>query len=485
VNPTFTGRGSKIAHPDILPIFWGPNWPGSGDLTVLNIMNALRSMADGPYLLGLTQYGYVGPSQIRVAAFDNSMPNIPFPALAPGVSQTPAVNTAVRNFIGNLLEHDGIENVDDNHELIVIVFLDPSIPVPRQMDIVGNITSVSGANSSIEEFEFLDDNTRFEWAWINTANGLSAATRTLSHELVESITDPFNNGWTQTSPPPGPNGGQIGDVCNQSAVVNGAAVVAYWSGADSACIVPTAGTRRASLSWSLDTHEPHDGPQLQAYINLGSPLCATGFFNYVERTYRNELTVRATVVGFESPTMQWSINGRPVHILYGSIDVEGGVEIPDARLGQRDAVGHLSTFSSGSRATELKISVGPGGANAFLQVQLIVTEDFDVAAAGGNLSSKRSAIQEIDVKSQEIVWGPEYTRAKRQCEHLQHLADGPAVMIGPPRPGDPPDLVDIVSRAIRDRSSKRRESLTMAAELLGPSRTELANDLMALAQREG
>ena len=64
-----------------------------------------------------------------------------------------------------------------------------------------------------------------------------------------------------------------------------------------------------------------------------------------------------------------------------------------------------------------------------------VTEGFDAVVVGGTLSSRRTAVAEVDLKNQEIVWGQDYIIARRECERVQHLADGPAVAIGPPRPG--------------------------------------------------
>jgi hypothetical protein len=127
-NPTFTGRGSRILHPDILPIFRGSCWPVGCTVTSNDIMKALYLLTGGPYLQGLTQYGYIGPAQVRNAIIDTTPLNIPLPAPAPGVNQTKVINTAVEAYVKSLVDNDGIGNVDDNHDLIVLVFLDPGIP---------------------------------------------------------------------------------------------------------------------------------------------------------------------------------------------------------------------------------------------------------------------------------------------------------------------------------------------------------------------
>ncbi|MGZ4770500.1 MAG: hypothetical protein ACXVLX_17665 [Ilumatobacteraceae bacterium] len=56
VSPTFAGRGSKIEHADILPIFWGPSWLGSdGQAATHAITVALRAMTAGAFLNGVKQ----------------------------------------------------------------------------------------------------------------------------------------------------------------------------------------------------------------------------------------------------------------------------------------------------------------------------------------------------------------------------------------------------------------------------------------------
>jgi hypothetical protein len=248
-NPVFIGRGSHIGNPDILPIFWGQYWPGSGGMTVGTIMQALNTMASGAYLHGLAQYGYGGVANVRSPRVDQTLC---FFGSAPAQA---VVDAGADNYINGLIDNDAIDNVDDNNELIVIVFLDPSVPnIPYP--------GPQGDNGPFVKFdEILDDPYRFQRAWINTSSGqLATVTQILSHELAESISDPFNNGWFQQTPPPAPGAGQIADVCNQNGLSDGIAVTAYWSNADSACIIPTPGVRFVSLSQTTETIRQPDGP---------------------------------------------------------------------------------------------------------------------------------------------------------------------------------------------------------------------------------
>ncbi len=486
-KPVFSGRGSVIQNPDILPIFWGPYWPGSGAMTVATIMGALNSIVSGPYLRGLAQYGFGGPARVRLPRIDRTSNGITLPAPGPGVNQSATVDSVVANYLDGLLTDDSIENVDDNHELVVIVFLDPSIPNSINSNAAGQVTTVSGDNGPIEKFEFLDDNTRFQRCWISTSSQqLSTVSQTMTHELVEAISDPFNSGWHQTVPPPGANAGQIGDVCNQPGLVNGVAVTAYWSNADGACIVPTAGSRFVLLSFVQTEHGKVDRPSKEGFVDFGS-LCGGGrSFDYFERTYVNALKIDAKLAGYESPIVSWAINGIPVPILIGSIQVPTTWEAePPPAAGMpapvKPATANLATFNSGPTASEMTISVGPNAGNTSIRVDVSVKEGFDIGSGLG--STARTGVLEIDLKGQEIVWGPGYTDAHDNCERMKHLFDGNGVVIGPPQPGDPADLVDRIVEVLRDRSDGREAGLRNIAALVGNLRPELAAALTVVAQR--
>jgi len=490
VNPTFAGRGSVLQHPDILPIFRGSYWPIGGDLTSNDIMKALYTLAGGPYLQGLSQYGYVGPAQVRNAIIDNSPLSIPVPAPAPGVNQTSVVNNAIYAYVKFLVDNDRIDNVDDNHDLIVMVFLDPAIPQTIDTDAFGNVSGALGANTPIEIFELLDDNIRFEWAWITTASGsLSAVTQTLSHELAEAISDPFNNGWFQTAPPPAGGAGQIGDVCNQPATTGGVAVAAYWSVVDNACIVPTSGTRRLSISQTLDQHVPTDGPTRTGYEDFPI-ICGGGrYFDYNERTYLNVLTIHAPFVGYESPVVIYTINGQAVPIMQGDIEVDATWNEPRSNplfpdFSFKPPTAHLKTWNPSPMSTEIKIQVGPNEGNVSLNISVTVSESFDNPNLGGG-STQRKAYLDVDVLNQEIVWKSDsgHDDAVKNCYKIEHLANDPGVVFGPPRPEDPFQMVDNVIRAVEDQSASRAENLMSAAQFVENARPEVAQALRSMANR--
>jgi hypothetical protein len=61
--------------------------------------------------------------------------------------------------------------------------------------------------------------------------------------------------------------------------------------------------------------------------------------------------------------------------------------------------------------------------------------------------------------------------------------DGPDLVIGPPQPGDPPGLLNLVTRALKDHTSERPALLQRAADAMRQTRPRLAEALADLANR--
>jgi hypothetical protein len=489
VIPIFADNGSRIERPDILPIFWGPNWPGSGAVTVVSVMKALRDLVAGSYFDGLKQYGYIGPCQVRDPRVDQGGGALTLPPAGPGVDQTVAIINAVNDYVKGLVADDAISNVDDNHEIIAIVFLDPSVIGPRIFDAFNKvILTPGGSNTRFEKFELFDDNTRFQLCWVVTSSGsLATVMAFASHELAESITDPFNGGWEQTFPPSSAFAGQIGDVCKQTGVSNGVGVSAYWSISDNACIIPTAGVRRVSLTKSEVAHEQHDGPGRSGFVDMG-PLCGSGTFGYFERTFRNEIVVTAQIVGYESPKVAWVVDGKPVSILQGAINVVANWDpepppAAGAAAPPKPATAQLATTHLSPDSPEVRISVGPNAGNVSFRIDVSVVESFDTGDASGRKTSQRTALLEVDLHNQEIVWDARHGDAVKNCERVKHLFDGPGGVIGPHDPGDPANLLGQVEQVIE---RGRSEYLLTVARTLETARPELAKVLKSLARpRQG
>jgi hypothetical protein len=218
---------------------------------------------------------------------------------------------------------------------------------------------------------------------------------------------------------------------------------------------------------------------------MGKPLCAAGFFDYFERTYRNRITVRAKVNGYESPRIVWTINGQPVPLLGRSFEVDATWDLPPiskySPIPLRKPTATLGATVYSPAATELTIYVGPNEGNVEFGVGCGVIESFDSGTGAG--SSTRNASILVSAKDQEIVWGQAYNNAKKACEHATHLAAGPKSGIGLPQPGDPPDLAQILVRLLLENGPNSDARIRKAAELVRNFSNELADTLASHAQQ--
>jgi len=495
--PVFLGQGSKVEHPDLQVVFWGSYWPGSGAINQNALMDAFTKIVTGPYLSGLAQYGYAGNVNVRPALTDPmGIPpiTVPLQALAPGVQQSQNVYNAVQGYVEALVNNDVIPNVDDNHDLIVMVVLDPNIPVPQNESASGAISTVGGSHGKLEIFELLDDNIRFAVGWITTQAGFDQATAIFSHELVEAITDPFPaSGWVQTSPPASPNSNEIADVCNAPGRVDGVQVVSYWSIADQACIIPT---ERLSIDLKQEPQPPipFDEPTQTVFHDFGAPLCASGYYDYHERTFQNSLTIRANPTGYSSPIFAWTLNGTAVPFgeSLQTVPASWIQVLPPASKGAKKAgapvpsrkpdTASVNCFVSGG--TELRFSVGPNMGNTRFTIGVTVQESWDTGSPGGGKSTARVATTDVDLVNQEIVWGEAYLRDLAQCRHNHGLKNTPHGPIGPVNPGDPgPDLNPVLG-ALLDRSPERAVRLLEAADAVRSQNPRLAAALAFMAEHQ-
>ncbi len=86
---------------------------------------------------------------------------------------------------------------------------------------------------------------KIRYAWFTNAGDLDSITAIISHELVETATDPDGNGFLGISRTcDGPSWCEIADICQSTwASIDGITVHGYWSNQANACIAPTSHAR--------------------------------------------------------------------------------------------------------------------------------------------------------------------------------------------------------------------------------------------------
>jgi hypothetical protein len=211
--------GAVLANPNIELVFWGSAWqtvsPSPND-----IVAAMGKIVASTYLDGLAQYGFQS-AQIRGAFVDTNDPPSTF-----SISD-------VGNEVWNLIDTGSFPDTDDpGGGILYLVFMPPG---------ADPADGFPGEHEDYASGDFGDNDRAWIAYSIFPAGGLEAITHTMTHELVESITDPNPlsgpRGWLMDRTFPG--GNEIGDAC--AAIrdnLDGVTVSPYWSQAQQACVLP-------------------------------------------------------------------------------------------------------------------------------------------------------------------------------------------------------------------------------------------------------
>jgi len=224
----FVDRGGLVIKDlDLWLIFWGSAWAAGASPTAPEITDAAKTMLGGAYLTGLAQYRGIHGAAFKgaIQVTDSDPPN-------------PFSNSAITNMLHQQLGKGALPEPDEDPSILYCVILPPGVNAAEP--------GVVGEHSFYLYFDLTDlalppdfDIARAHYAWVSNDGSLDSITTVLSHELVESCTDP-NGDAIQGVPGTCNQTGwcEIGDVCGWSEVRDGMRVQAYWSEADQACIIP-------------------------------------------------------------------------------------------------------------------------------------------------------------------------------------------------------------------------------------------------------
>jgi hypothetical protein len=210
--------GHVLSSAQLHLIFWGSDWnnpvttPSSS-----SILNATISILHGPYLDGLSQYRITNKAVLHGMSFVTN------PEPPAGEFDSGDVASMILNNIGPNLP---LPDFSGNDQLIYLVITPPAV-------------YASGVSLGEHSFREMPVGANLHFGWVTTNDGtLECAMTTLSHELVESITDPEANAIQGDPGSCGANSGicEIADACPCTLLLGGGVTVQkYWSQADQAC----------------------------------------------------------------------------------------------------------------------------------------------------------------------------------------------------------------------------------------------------------
>ena len=208
-----------MKHVQVVLVFWGAAWNGAATPSRDDVTNAVINILTGPYMSGLAQYRGIGGGSL-VATATVSPPEPPAPFSLSDVSA----------MLFNQLTLNTLPQPTFDNQFFYCVVM-PS----------GLLTSEKNAIGEHFFFNWFGRDVPF--AWVMNDGTLGFVTTVLSHELVESCTDPDIDtikiaGGPGTACPDPTSTCEIGDVCSSFELVGGVQVQSYWSEADNRCIVP-------------------------------------------------------------------------------------------------------------------------------------------------------------------------------------------------------------------------------------------------------
>ena len=209
--------GAVIEIARVQLVYWGSAWTTNPTPTSDQVTSAVENILSGSYMTGLAQYRQIGRGYLLGAAvYGASNPPNPF------------TDGDVSSFLQARIADGTLPNLDpDNQNLYLVI-------MPQ---------GVNNQNSGVigEHTYYTDGSGRnVHFGWITNGGSLAGVTSVLSHELVESVTDPEGSAILGVAGTCSQGGWcEIGDVCYVNSVIDGTTVQKYYSNNDSGCIAPT------------------------------------------------------------------------------------------------------------------------------------------------------------------------------------------------------------------------------------------------------
>jgi hypothetical protein len=242
----YTGTNNGMQDPPVHLIFSGQYWTNTtqGQQQEQTIIASAKNIINGPYLSGLKQYG--GDGMATYAGFANTSTTI---------SGIPSDST-LQGVIGSTIKANSSlqpGKMDLQHAPIYIVFADPNSSGAKENTGFNQKGTYNGDNIHMIYVGtgLFPNESDSQWK--------DMVTKTISHELAETISDPASVGnFTPGANLPssvGITGAQVSDYEPEGSHsydsygyrLNGDYVQAYWSQNDRAFIIPDGHTQDLTL----------------------------------------------------------------------------------------------------------------------------------------------------------------------------------------------------------------------------------------------
>jgi hypothetical protein len=230
-------HGRVLESPQLYLIYWGGAWQVAPTPTADEVSYAVRTLMASPYLKGLTQYRGSGRGTLRGSTvITSSDPPDGF------------TDDQVAQFVDAQLTAGKVPGPDPDNQTVYGVVMPTGI--------------TPGFATWGKHNYFERSGQQIHYAWFTNVGDLDSITGIVSHELIESATDPEGSGFrgpTGTCDEPG--WCEIADVCESTwSMVDGVMVKGYWSNRDHDCIAPGSVAPRASLPGRPGNQRTGGGP---------------------------------------------------------------------------------------------------------------------------------------------------------------------------------------------------------------------------------
>jgi hypothetical protein len=209
----------------IVHAYWGSWWTTGDGATVRAGRDASWSSLTNGAGFYRTLEEYAPPGGSIVGHFGASV-------LIGEDGRSPSTQAGLEGELAARIASGDLPRASGGHTPILVVLLAPGASGPPIAD---------GGYLAYHHFMTLGDGTRVPYVVVlfPGGNGLDAVSE--SHELYETISDPYQRGWIDTFEE-NHSHAEIGDVCaGQLATVNGVGVQMLWSRYGCACVSPSSG----------------------------------------------------------------------------------------------------------------------------------------------------------------------------------------------------------------------------------------------------